>query len=267
MAEWPKISIITPSYNQGDFIEDTIRSVLSQDYPNLEYIIVDGCSTDSTLEILQAYQDQLTWISEPDRGQTEAINKGLKMASGEVLAYLNSDDLYLPGALHKVGAYFAENPHANWLSGYCQNIDGNGHPIRRLIRIYKNFWLHTRSTRALLVLNFIAQPATFWRRCVTENIGPLDEDLYYTLEYDYWLRIGRANKLHIIKKDLAAFRLHDSSKSGRTAFQQFDEELVVAKRYASGLPIALHQLHANFQVFIYRNILRVGRRVGRHTAD
>jgi glycosyltransferase involved in cell wall biosynthesis len=157
MTEWPKISIITPSFNQGAFIEETIQSVLSQEYPNLEYMIVDGGSTDDTLDILHKYQDQLTWISEPDRGQVDAINKGLKLASGEVLAYLNSDDLYLPGALRKVGAYFAEHPQAEWLTGYCRNVDGEGQPIRGLIRAYKNFWLSRPSYRVLLVLNYIAQ--------------------------------------------------------------------------------------------------------------
>jgi glycosyltransferase involved in cell wall biosynthesis len=214
MTEWPKISIITPSYNQGAFIEETIQSVLSQGYPNLEYIVVDGGSTDNTLAVLRAYQDTLTWISEPDQGQTDAINKGLKMASGEVLAYLNSDDLYLPGALHKVGAFFAENAHADWLTGYCRNVDGDGRTIRRFIRGYKNFWLSRHTYSSLLVINYIAQPATFWRRRVTDEIGPLNADLYYTMEYEYWLRIGAQHGLHVIKEDLAAFRLHEGSKSG-----------------------------------------------------
>lgn len=258
MAEWPKISIITPSFNQGTFIEATIQSVLSQDYPNLEYIVLDGGSTDGTQEILRKYQNQLTWISEPDQGQADAINKGLSKASGEVLAYLNSDDLYLPGALRKVGAYFAEHPQADWLTGFCLNIDAGGRPIRGLIRAYKNAWLRTRSYRALLVLNYIAQPATFWRRRLADQVGPLDERLHYTMDYQYWLRLGRAARLHVLKEDLAAFRLHPASKSGGTAERQFQEQLGVAADFAGPCLLRLHRVHNALAVFIYQHIMRVG---------
>jgi glycosyltransferase involved in cell wall biosynthesis len=259
MTEWPKISIITPSFNQGAFIEETIQSVLSQDYPNLEYMIIDGGSTDDTLDILYRYQDQLTWISEADRGQVDAINKGLKLASGEVLAYLNSDDLYLPGALRRVGTYFAEHPQADWLTGYCQNVDGDGRPIRGLIRAYKIFWLRWPSYRVLLVLNYIAQPATFWRRRVTEAIGPLDESLNYTMEYQYWLRIGAEHRLHVLKEDLAVFRLHNQSKSGNTAHKQFEEELGVARGFAGPVLLGLHKAHNAVVIGIYKHILGLGR--------
>ena len=254
----PKISIITPSFNQGKFIEQTIRSVLDQGYPNLDYIVVDGGSTDHTPEILKRYEQHLTWTSEPDLGQANAINKGLRKASGEVVAYLNSDDLYLPGTLHAVGSYFMEHPQANWLSGTCRNIDENGHEIRQFIRHYKNFWLRLANYRVLLILNFIAQPATFWRRSVMQDAGLLDETLHYTLDYEYWLRIGQRHKLHVLKIDLAAFRLHAASKSGATAYKQFDEELKVAQSYGSPLTNALHQLHNLVIVFIYRHILGLG---------
>ncbi len=270
MTDYPKISIITPSFNQSAFIEETILSVLSQDYPHLEYIVVDGGSSDATLDILRTYQDQLIWISESDQGQANAINKGFKMASGDVLAYLNSDDLYLPGTLNKVGAFFADNPNADWLSGYCQNVDGNGHPIRPFISKYKNFWLRTRSYQVLKVLNYISQPATFWRGTLIQKLGYLDEDLQYTMDYEYWLRIGKTHKLSVLEEELAVFRLHSSSKSGINSDQQFDEELEVAKNYSKGLPIILHYLHIKLRallVFIYRYFHRAGRKPGKIKTD
>ncbi len=247
----PTISVITPSFNQAVFLEACLQSVQGQAYPNVEHIVVDGGSTDGTLDILKKYDSRIRWFSEPDHGQAHAINKGLALASGEVLAYLNSDDAYLPGALKAVGAYFAGHPEAMWLSGYCRNVDAGGRRVRPLIRLYKNFWLRLRSYRALLVLNYIAQPATFWRRCALGADPRLDEGLHYTMDYDLWLRIGRRHRLHVLPRDLALFRLHGGSKSGSTAHRQFDEELQVACRYAGGLLAWAHRLHRDLAVAVY----------------
>ncbi|MCD4672777.1 MAG: glycosyltransferase, partial [Anaerolineaceae bacterium] len=164
MKPLPRISIITPSFNQADFIETTILSVLGQEYPHLEYIVVDGGSTDGTLDILRKYETQLTWSSEEDRGQAHAINKGLARAGGEVVAFLNSDDVYAPGALLATGEYFAAHPGAWWLTGKCAIVDDQGCEIRKLITAYKHFWLQFRSYGVLQIMNYISQPATFWRR-------------------------------------------------------------------------------------------------------
>jgi len=257
VKQLPKISVITPSFNQADFIEQTIRSVLEQDYPDLEYVVVDGGSSDGTLDILSRYAGRLTWISEPDRGQAHAINKGLRMVSGEVLAFLNSDDLYLPGALQSVGNYFSQHPDAGWLSGRCRNINENGQEIRQVIRAYKNIWLRAASYHALLILNYVAQPATFWRRAAMQSCGWLNEDLHYTMDYELWLRLGRRHQLHVLNQDLAAFRVHDASKSGTTAHKQFDEELAVARRYGSPLTTRLHRLHNTLIVWVYRQLLKI----------
>lgn len=243
-APWPRVSIITPSFNQGAFIEETIRSVLAQDYPDLEYWVIDGGSTDGTLEILKRYEGRLRWISELDSGQANAINKGLRLASGEILAYLNSDDLYLPGALRRVGEYFAAHPEAAWLTGRCRTVDANQQETRRLITRYKNFWLRLRSYRALQVLNYISQPATFWRRSAFEASGLLDESLHYTMDYDYWLRLGGRYRLHVLPQELAVFRLHERSKSGSTASKQFEEQYRVAEKLRSpALLLYFHKLH------------------------
>ena len=249
----PRISIVTPSFNQGDFIEQTIDSVLSQAYPNLEYIVIDGSSTDGTLDIIRKYDKYLIWISEPDRGQSHAVNKGLLRANGEVIAFLNSDDLYEPGALLKVGKFFAVHPEAAWLTGRCRTIDQDGKEIRKAITLYKNFWLRFKSYRALLVMDYISQPATFWRKEVIKQVGEFDENLRYAMDYDYSLRVGRYFKLWVLKEFLASFRVYPNSKAGASAHAQFDVDLEIAKRYtASHVLYGMHALHNYLIVAIYR---------------
>lgn len=249
--ELPKISIVTPSLNQAPFIEETIQSVLNQGYPNLEYLIVDGGSTDGTLRILKKYEGQLSWISEKDNGQSDAINKGLRQVTGDIVAFLNSDDLYEPGGLLAVGEYFLNHPEANWLTGLCINIDQTGKEIRKLNRLYKNFWLRWKSFAVLQVLNYVSQSATFWKRSAMNKIGYLNEHLHYTMDYDYWLRLGQRYPLHVLYRDLASFRIHNNSKSGTTTHHQFDEELKVLQKYYKGLPVFLHRLHGILIVKFY----------------
>jgi len=252
----PRISVITPTLNQGGFIEQTINSVLGQNYPDLEYIIMDGASRDNTLEILRKYGGRLLWISEPDRGQSHAINKGLRMATGEITAFLNSDDLYEPGALLKVGKFFATHPEADWLTGRCRTIDPKGQEIRKAITLYKNAWLKLRSYHVLLVLNYISQPATFWRRKVVDTVGGFDESLRYAMDYDYWLRVVRSFNLWVLNDYLASFRVHPSSKAGSSANAQFDSEFQIARRYiTSPLLVGLHAVHVALTVKVYRRLM------------
>jgi len=248
----PKISIVTPSYNQVHFIEQTIQSVLSQKYPNLEFLVIDGGSKDGTVDILRKYETFLTWVSEPDSGQSNAINKGFKQVTGEIVAFLNSDDMYEPGALSLVGNYFATHPKAMWLTGKCVYIDETGEEIRDIIRMYKNFWLWRGNYYVLQVLNYISQPATFWRREALQQIGDFDESLQYTMDYDYWLRLGKHYPLHVFDQNLARFRIHCASKSGKAFVEQFEEELRVAARYSSSpLLLWLHRLHRDVTVLFY----------------
>ena len=256
MTVLPKITVITPSYNQSEFIERTITSVLGQGYPHLEYMVMDGGSTDGTVEILRRYAGRLAWSSEKDRGQAHAINKGLEKATGEIVCYLNSDDTLEEGALHRVGSYFPAHPDAQFVTGKCRIVDVHGVETRKAITLYKNLWLRMKSYKLLLVLNYISQPATFWRRDVLTSVGHFDESLHYTMDYDYWLRVGRVCTLHVIDHYLAAFRVHPDSKGGSAAQAQFDSEVAVAMRYVrSGMLIGLHRLHARLILAVYRQWL------------
>ena len=249
-----KISIITPSYNQAQFIERTIQSILNQNYPNLEYIVMDGGSNDGTVEILKRYSKQITWKSEKDSGQSDAINKRLRAATGDIVAFLNSDDTYEPGALAKVAEFFAKNPEIKWAYGKCRIVNENDLEIRKPITWYKNFLLKKYSYRKLLAENFISQPATFWRRELLDEIGYIDEKEHYTMDYEYWLRIGQKYPAGVIDAYLADFRMYDESKSGSLANPQFIDELRIAKKYSKGarLPIFLHKINYFKIIWIYK---------------
>jgi glycosyltransferase involved in cell wall biosynthesis len=255
MSDLPKITIITPSYNQGDFISETIDSVLSQGYPNLEYFVIDGGSVDNTIDILRTHGEDFYWISEPDKGQSHAINKGLLLATGDVIAFLNSDDLYEPGALLKVGEFFANKPGTDWVTGKCRIINQDGCEIRKAVTMYKNFWLRINSYSILLITDYVSQPATFWRRQVITKVGSFDENLQYAMDYDYSLRVGKYFKLWVLDHYLASYRIHPRSKAGSSANKQFDTDLEIAKRHSiSPICLFLHELHNALIVKIYRSL-------------
>ncbi len=204
-----RISIITPSYNQGQFLEQTIQSVLTQDYPNLEYIIMDGGSTDNSVEIIKQYEDQLTyWVSEQDEGQSDAINKGFRMATGEILAWLNSDDVYLPGALSKVATYFQEHLRTGCVTGDIVMMNHAGEPLftRKVIPF--------QFRMALYGACLVPQPSTFWTREAWEKTGEVDTELHYQMDVEFFLRMAsRGTGFGIIREPLAAFRIHADGKT------------------------------------------------------
>ncbi len=250
-----KISIISPSLNQGEYIERTILSVLKQkgDF-ELQYIVVDGASIDNTLDIIKKYQGRLSWISEKDRGQSDAINKGFNMASGDLLAWLNSDDTYEENALSEVAQRYKEYKF-KWCFGNCRNINEHDQEIRRLITRYKIFESKRYSYRRLLVKDFISQPAAFFTRDVYQEIGPIDINCKYSMDYDYWLRIGRKYNPYYIKKFLANFRWHRRSKSGENYKLRAYEAYITAKRHAISQDIYLifrHYLHYRLLSLLYR---------------
>ena len=238
-----KISVITPSYNQVQFIERTILSVLSQDHSDLEYIVMDGGSTDGTVEILEKYSDRIIWRSEKDDGQSDAINKGLRMATGDIVAFLNSDDTYEPDALSTVARFFHKYPDTQWVYGKCHIIDAQDREIRKPITWYKNLLLGSYSYPKLLSENFISQPATFWRRDLHAEIGYFNETEHFCMDYEFWLRIGSKYQAGVIDSYLANFRYYPTSKSGSVNKKQFQDELRIAKRYGRKHPVSL-LLHA-----------------------
>lgn len=251
-----KISIVTPSLNQCRFLQRTLASILNQqgDFA-LESIVIDGGSTDGTIEYLQGIDDpRLVWVSESDRGQSNAINKALTRTSGEIVGWLNSDDLYVPDALRIVATAFEAHPQAQWLIGGCDIIDSDDRPIRPWITRYKNFSRRRYSHRKLLRENFISQPAVFWRSDFGRRVGGLDESLHWTMDYDLWLRMGRASSPLILPQTLSQFRIHDTSKSGQVDRRQFDEGYEVARRYGGrdALSLWLHQLNVEKIVLAYR---------------
>ncbi len=255
--KYARIGVVTPSYNQGAFIRETIGSVLGQEYPNLDYRVIDGGSTDSTVAILRSYGPKADWISEPDDGQASAINKGLKDISADIVAFINSDDVYLPGTFSSVAAYFTDHPEAMWLTGDHFVIDAQGSRIQSYVAAYKRMLRGRPTFRRLAVANYIVQPSTFWRKKLLDEIGFFDESLKYCFDYDFWMRAIRRHPLHVIRRPLSLFRVHGGSKGGSQFSMQFAEEHAVVRRYISGKPLlALHWFHARLIVFAYRLIKR-----------
>lgn len=256
----PLVSIITPSFNQGQFIEETLKSVASQTYKNYEHIIIDGGSTDETIKILKKYKakypDKIKWISEKDNGQSDAINKGFKMAKGEILTWLNSDDYYFPYTLEKVVNFFKDNKSCFWLSGDYIVVNEEGKEIHSLVRLYKKFLRTLLFKSTIYVANFINQPSTFFKKEVFEKVGRLNIKLHYEMDYEYWLRMIKAGyKNYYLNSPLSYFRVHRGSKGGSDFEKQFKEELEVQKNFCDNKIINLfHALHNTTVIFLYKII-------------
>ncbi len=204
----PLVSIVTPSFNQARFLEETILSVLNQDYPDIEYIIIDGASTDGSLATIQKYATQLAhWESVPDQGQTDAINKGFAKAKGQIYAWLNSDDVLLPGAVAAAVETLRENPELGLVYGDATLIDANGRKIGDFpaaqtdLKRLKRGYVH------------IPQQAAFFRADLWKQVGPLDPTFYFAMDYDLWVRLARKAPIRYVQQLWASFRLHGDAKS------------------------------------------------------
>lgn len=226
-SPWPKISIVTPSLNQGKFIEETIRSVLLQGYPDLEYIIIDGGSTDETVEIIRKYEKWLAyWVSESDSGQSSAINKGFDRSKGEIVAWINSDDMYLAGCFEKVAEFFSKNVQFHMVYGACCLIDEKSGFLGK-----PDLPIHFDLKRLIEHEDYIPQPSVFFRKRVLKEVGGVIETLQYSMDYEFWIRIGRRYPVKKIDSLLSCFRIQPQQKTFETHADQYRENLLIRARY------------------------------------
>lgn len=226
---WPRISIVTPSFNQGEYIEETIRSVLLQGYPDLEYIVIDGGSTDASVDIIKKYEKWLTyWVSEPDKGQSHAINKGFTKASGEIYAYINSDDFYEPYAFGIIAPIFTQDGGTHLVAGECIISDGD-----TIKSMFNPWWPRNMDHFLLPFGSTFAQPASFWSKDVYEKVGGFDESFHFCFDREFFLKIGlQGITPYLIHDKIARYRDHANTKTSQT-IRFYEESIPFVKKYAS----------------------------------
>ena len=249
----PLVSIVTPSLNQGRFIAATLQSVAAQSYPHIEHIIMDGGSTDDSLTIIrayaEAYPDRVSWTSEPDHGQTDAINRGMRRTSGSILAYLNSDDTYEPDAIAAVVRFFREHPDIALVHGRGFHIDTASHRL-------DEYPAKPCDHSSLAENCHICQPTAFWRREVLNVIGLFDDSLHYCMDYDYWIRTSRLYPIAYLDRHLANTRLHDAAKTVSQRFPAHRETVrMIRKHYGA---VSDHWIYSYAHSFPWVNRLRTG---------
>jgi glycosyltransferase involved in cell wall biosynthesis len=250
-----KVSIVTPSYNHGKYIEETIKSVMNQDYPNIEHIIVDGGSTDETLNILKKYP-HLKWISEPDEGQSDAVNKGFKMATGDIIGWLNSDDTYVPNIIGRVVKEFEKDDELDMLYGGRNDIDENG-------KVICTYYAPQFDLKKLIISCncYISQPSTFYRRRIFDKIGYLDKKLHYSMDHDYFIRIGMKGKIKKINMVISNFRKHRATKTFKYNIMAKKESYELGKKYGYGRNIFLHLNYIKYRlIYLYPPLTEILRK-------
>ncbi len=258
--ELPSITIVTPCLNAAGTLERAIQSVASQGYPRLEHVVVDGGSSDGTVALARNHE-HLRVVSEPDRGRADAVNKGVRIAGGDVIGFLNADDRYEPGALRAVGEAFAAGPGTEWVTGYCRIVDGAGREIRRPVTAYKNLLLRHFSFPLYLTQNFVSDPATFVRRDALEEVGPLDERYRISHDYDLWLRLTRRGAPVVLRRTLSNFEMSEGTMSMAGFESQFREHAAIAREHGEGrkAAVTVNAVASRLIVLVYR-VLRGLRR-------
>src|SRR4030042_2105147 len=248
MEHLPKISIVIPSYKKTEYIAKPLQSIIPQKYPRLEVIIQDGGSTDATVAAIGKYAKRypkiIRWESKRDNGQTDAINKGLKKATGEVLAYLNADDIYCEGALKRVGEYFVKHPQTLWLAGRGKVIDSKGKTISSWVSEYKNFLLSKNRYWVLLMVNYLMQPSVFLSRRASDKYAPFSGTKTSVMEYDLWLKLGRVQMPKRVNKCLSGFRMSGDNISSTAFRETLRADDKIGEKYTDNpVILALHYLH------------------------
>lgn len=233
-----RVTIVTPSFQHDAYIEQTLLSVLEQDYPFIEYIVMDGGSTDTTVDILKRYEGRLKWISEKDAGQADAINKGFALASGDIFGWVNSDDYYAPGAIAQVAQFFSDHPDAAFVYGDVIGLDNKDQQYGVRLHIARRQGIAESDFDVLVNrYDFLVQPGCFWRASVWREVGELDITLRYTMDYEYWMRIARHHQMHYLPVVLAYERLYGEAKTGSGSLARIEEIEAVARRHGgTGLP-------------------------------
>ena len=225
----PKVSIITPSFNQGRFLEDSIRSVLEQDYPNIEYIVVDGGSKDESIEIIKKYQNHFAWwVSEKDKGHADALNKGFSHATGEILAWLNSDDIYFPSAVSEAVSVLISRPQVGMVYGDANLIDDSGVTVGQFAS------KQTSYSQMLRGSVHISQATTFFRAGLWRQVGPLDLSLFFSFDYDLWVKFAKVSQILYVPKLWAKFRIHAEGKTIINDDRCYPDMLRVLEREGGG---------------------------------
>jgi glycosyltransferase involved in cell wall biosynthesis len=246
MNELPLVTIVTPSYNQGRFLERTILSVLEQDYPNIEYMVIDGGSTDQSVDIIKKYSDRLAYsVSEKDKGQSDAINKGWKRSKGVYCCYLNSDDALYPGAISTIVAAFLENPRAGIIYGDYTFINENDDVLELVTSQQIDF-------KRLLIdgqMPTIAQPSSFYLTSLVRELGYLDEKLHLSMDYDLILKLSSISELAHVPRQISYFRLHGASKTSSFAKAHWHETLKVRMKYNKILAVKSILIYFRFRLF------------------
>jgi hypothetical protein len=245
-AAYPRISIVTPSFNQGRFLEAAIRSVLDQNYPNLEYVVIDGGSTDGSAEIIRRYADRLNyWVSEPDGGQYAAINKGFARTTGAIMAWLNSDDMYLPWAFETVARFFTAYPDTEWVTtAFPIMLDSHGRPVDCSARVFTRQGVLRGEYLPCAPwdgYSCVQQESTFWTRRLWDRTGQrVAAELRYAGDFELWTRFALHAELRNIPMPLAGFRLHDEQKTHGGLPQYFQEAESVLRRLGVRPPWLRH---------------------------
>jgi glycosyltransferase involved in cell wall biosynthesis len=242
----PKISIIIPSYNKFDFIEETLKSIFDQKYQNLEVIIQDGGSTDGTIEVIKKFAQkyQIIWETKKDKGQLDAINIGLKKATGDILTFINADDCYEPEALNLISKAYLKNTNALWFAGQGAVINAKGQEIAKLITWYKNFLLSINHKSLILILNYFIQPSVFITKEAYIKCGPFTGTPDFVTEYDLWLKLGKISMPIVINKNISKFRIEKNTKTKMMYKKLLIEDERIVKKYTNNIFILIfHRLN------------------------